>query len=86
MKLKYVLTEYNNFAIFSPGTNHNDIASKMHGKPISAGFCYITALEKNTEHISEPLINCFGESVSLKLKSRPEDSKKLTELINDPYN
>lgn len=65
MELKYIMfdwvgTEYP--VIFPIYVTHNSILSK--GKPISAGFC----------RIGENAVVCYGESISLKLKSREEDS------------
>lgn len=68
-KLKYVVDEYGNIAIFSPGATHADIARAMHGKPVGAGF--ITVDIQISGHDAGDLdINCFGESVSLNIKSR----------------
>jgi hypothetical protein len=56
-KMKYIkLPEYNSVIIFPQIIKHSDF---RHKNPISAGFCYI----------SKDKIECFGESVSLGLKS-----------------
>jgi len=70
--MKYVITEYKNFAIFSKTTNHSEIGIELFGKPISAGFC----------HFENGKIKCYGESISLGLKSREEDS----DIINEKFN
>ena len=65
-KMKYVrLQEYDSIIIFPCIINHSDFCQFL---PVSAGFCYI----------SEQKIECFGESVSLKLKSDASDSKVAT--------
>lgn len=68
-KLKYVrYGDYNEFIIFSCLTNHDEFKSL---KPISAGFCYIM----------KDRVECFDRSVSLNLKSLPEDDKLATRQI-----
>jgi hypothetical protein len=65
-KMKYVrLQEYDSIIIFPCVISHDDFCQFL---PISAGFCYIT----------EAKVKCFGESISLKLKSDPDDSKLAT--------
>ena len=88
MKLKYIVTKNNNFAIFSETSNHNDIARGLDGIPAGAGFCtigidtpYLNALRGNNS-IS---IHCYGQSISLKIKSRPEDEEIISNKINDKY-
>lgn len=71
--MKYILTNNNCFAIFSETATHIDMAMGMWGKPISAGFC--------RRHANG--IYCYGESISLNLKSRPEDSEIITKLIEE---
>ena len=68
-KQKYVrLRDYNEFIIFPTTIKHDSFG---HFNIISAGFCYV---ENNQ-------VNCFGESISLKLKSLSEDSKLATQQI-----
>jgi len=56
-KMKYVkVGDYNSIIIFPTIIQHSDF---RYLKPTSAGFCYI----------SENKVECFGESVSLGLKS-----------------
>ncbi len=56
-KMKYVkIGPYNSIVIFPDIIQHDEF---KHLSPISAGFCYIS-LEK---------VECFGESISLGLKS-----------------
>ena len=69
IKQKYVrLKEYNQIIIFNSILNHSDFITF---NPISAGFCYIGINE----------VKCFGESISLKLKSDKQDSFFATKQI-----
>ena len=66
-KMKYIKVEdYNSVIIFPQVISHDTF---KHLNPISAGFCYI----------SEDKVHCFGESISLRLKSNEyEDSFQAT--------
>lgn len=82
MRLKYILDEYGNFALFSEANAHNDIAKGFYQKPESAGFCKVL-VGSNTETKAFVLyVECYGESISLNLKSRPEDSEIITKKLN----
>jgi hypothetical protein len=67
---KYVkLKRYDEIIIFPEIMEHSDFKGM---NPISAGFCYI----------GENRVDCFGESVSLDLKSLPvEDTELATKQI-----
>lgn len=68
-KQKYVrLAQWDMIIIFSTSLDHSDFKFL---NPVSAGFCYVNDKE----------IRCFGESVSLKLKSHPDDSKYATKQV-----
>ncbi len=59
--------------IFPNHINHANFAMGMHGDVVSAGFVTIG----DSGHI-----NCFGESISLKKKSRPaEDIYLITKMF-----
>lgn len=65
-KLKYVrVKELNQFIIFPETIGHDTFINL---EPISAGFCTIGSSD----------IVCWGESVSLKLKSLVDDSNLAT--------
>lgn len=68
-KQKYVrLKQYNQVIIFNPILDH----SQFHNfEPISAGFC----------HVGIDEIRCFGESITLKMKSDKQDSYFATKQI-----
>ncbi len=64
-KMKYVrMKRYNEIIIFPEVIQHSRFSNL---DIVSAGFCYIHTGE-------EPKIVCFGESVSLNLPSKEEDS------------
>ena len=66
---KYVrLKQRDVIIILSEVLKHSDFKEM---NPVSAGFC----------HISENKVACFGESVSLQMKSDPEDSIIATNQI-----
>jgi hypothetical protein len=69
MKVKYIKTEDNEIIVFSELQEHSDFKSF---KPIGAGFISIGAPEKY-----EPDCTCYGESVSLNLKSDGKVDTKL---------
>lgn len=64
MKAKYIITKDKDIIIFSPGLSHADFEEF---NPVRAGFIAIGVDENGS-----PTFDCFGESVSLKLKSSPE--------------
>lgn len=68
-KQKYVrLKEYNQIIIFHPATEHSKFKNM---NPISAGFCYV----------NDDKVECFGESISLGIKSMEDDSYIATKQI-----
>jgi len=67
---KYVMTGHG--IIVFPGTFAHSDFSRF--KPTSAGFIYFINKEDSTEIEAV----CYGESMSLKLKSHPDDSRKAT--------
>lgn len=73
-KLKYIRKQ-NGFIVFTDTFNHNEVTTK--NDIISAGFCYIDTEQKKC--------TCFGESVSLGIKSLDEDSDKMTNQFFNYY-
>ena len=66
MKQKYVrLSQYNEIIIFPEVIEHSTF---KHLSPISAGFCYI----------QDRGVVCYGESISLNLESKEDDSERAT--------
>lgn len=83
MELKYIITDNNSFAIFSPGSEHFAVAKGLWGKPTSAGFCTINSKESDGNNAVE--VTCYGKSISLDLQSKVDDSKFLTFCLNNKY-
>lgn len=86
-KFKYIIVLFGNHEIaitFPDFVGHDEMARMMgpYRKPISAGFFTVCVDEDRRAHA-----DAYGESVSLKLKSRPEDSKIIDNSIGtrDPY-
>lgn len=67
-KPKYVITEEGKLIIFGGGMQHS-VYQKFY--PVSAGFC----------HIYRNKFTAFGESVSLQIKSSPNDTEILTRKL-----
>lgn len=61
-KMKYVIFNDDTFVIMPSSRNHSDV--RQMGIPRSAGFC---SIGKNG-------FSCYGESISLNLKSHKDDS------------
>jgi hypothetical protein len=81
MRLKYVITDKNCFALFSDTTGHDEVARGLWGTPVGAGF----ATMRQAADSKDINIHCFGKSVTLGLESRPQDEEIITSKINDPY-
>lgn len=74
------------FAIFDEGQDHSKIARAMSDQPESAGMCTIAVGYETIREIGFPdtektfvSVHCFGESSTLKLKSRPEEDGEYLE-------
>lgn len=87
MTLKYILDRNGNFAIFSEVQEHFAMSRDFYQKPVSAGFCRISAV--NGASLKEPIgclpkleVECFGHSASLNLDSREQDSKIISDRMN----
>jgi hypothetical protein len=65
------------FITFAEPIMHKEIRFDV--EPISAGFYYITVFE------GELIAKCYGDSVSLNLKGKPEDSELLTRQLNGQW-
>ena len=78
MKAKYIVIKRGNIEepfVFSELSQHADVAFAVCGdvrNVVGAGFCFI----------DEDRYHCYGESISCKVKSRPEqDAKILNRLL-----
>ena len=71
---KYIRWGRDDMHIFSPaGNTHSDIAKNLSTiQPKSAGFIKI---------MPDGTIKCFGESISLGLRAKPEDSEIATCIL-----
>ena len=77
--MKYIRFEEMGIVIFESHIPHDVMARRFQEQPISAGFVF---LPNNDECGNKA--TCYGESVSLNLKSTEADTKRLQRLIN-PY-
>jgi len=66
MKQKYIVTEDEIIVVFPEILLHSDF---KHLKPISAGF-----ISFGINQHGNPTCSCYGESISLRLKSREKDT------------
>lgn len=72
--MKYIATR-ETIILFPKHHGHDEIAKDLNLKVIGAGF----VLGLDSGDIDK--IECVGESVSLKIKSQPEDTEKLQRII-----
>lgn len=77
LKSKYVIIKKGSFSlpfVFSELINHADVARALDtgGGVVGAGFCHI---DKNGQYV------CYGESISLRIKSGPGDAAILNEFL-----
>lgn len=70
LRAKYIITEHEMPMIFSEWQNHADVARWVFGdRPIiGAGFVYVTQRGD---------YSCYGESITLRVKSRGEEDAKI---------
>lgn len=79
MKVKYIKTKDNRIIVFPELLQHSEF---KHFGPISAGFISIGASERGV-----PTISCYGESISLGLKSDSEVDIELArrQILGERY-
>lgn len=79
---KYVIID-GSAIIFSPAIQHKDMV-RFDEKVESAGF---VSFGLKVDSYGDTIItaNAYGESISLDIKSREEDSAILTRQITNPY-
>lgn len=87
MKAKYVIFDIDGLEqpiVFPELITHRDLAMRIRGEPVSAGFVVLTTttVEGTIEPKAEAGYYCYGRSESLNLDSRPEDSDILNKLIS----
>lgn len=71
MKTKYVITKKKVAILFSELIQHSEFKND---EPISAGFVSISA---DMENLNWATCKCYGESISLNLKSNPVEDEKI---------
>ena len=79
MELKYIVTDDDEFCIFSTSQCHAVVAQALRGKPVGAGTCII-APEANSPRAS---VRCYGRSDALDVSSREADGQIINRQIND---
>lgn len=75
MRTKYVITKNKEIIVFSELLLHSAF---KHFNPISAGFIAIGVNKDNN-----PTCSCYGESISLGLKSNPKEDTELAKIQLD---
>lgn len=76
MNKKYIITE-NGAILFGDTLTHKEVA-KSFSKILSAGF-FVLSRDENECRYS---VTVYGESVSLGIKSNPEDARKIEAIFN----
>ena len=77
-KLKYVVFKDGRAVLFGDDTQHNQVGNK--DNVASAGFCHISFDESECRYH----VSCFGESISLDIKSDPDgDAKVISYMVNE---
>ncbi len=76
LKQKYIRTKDNKIIVFSELNQHNEF---KHFEPVSAGFISINTkkADYSGQYYHETDCKCYGESISLKLKSNEEEDTAL---------
>lgn len=78
-KVKYIVTKDREIIVFSELFNHSDFKNF---NPVSAGF-----ISFGVNKQGNPTCSCYGESVSLGLKSNPESdtilAKRQLNMLDD---
>jgi hypothetical protein len=79
MKTKYVVTKDNEIIVFPELLQHSEF---RRFEPISAGF-----ISFGVNKQGNPTCSCYGESISLGIKSRPEEdtllAKRQLNMLDD---
>lgn len=80
-KTKYIIVEDSSGIecpiLFPEFLQHNDIKNRIDLKVVSAGFVSFGFNHHKCELVASP----YGESISLKVKSRPEDKNLIEKFI-----
>lgn len=74
LKTKYVITSGGEIIVFTELIQHKEF---VRFNPVSAGF-----ISFGVNKVGNPTCTCYGESISLKLKSREEDTDIAKRQLN----
>lgn len=78
-RLKYVMFDDSEFLIFPAGMSHDSVVNGR--KPVSAGYVTLS-YDEDTKRIRA---YCRGDSFTLSLKAREEDSEIVTRGLRSFY-
>ena len=78
---KYILTDDDHYVIFTPHIEHSKMFNVMGGDVVSAGFCHVTETEDECGNAISK-VECWGESISLGVKSIADAGERISELMN----
>lgn len=73
-KMKYIIVDNGQWeapVIFDEATQHYTMAQNVFGEVVAAGFVVFRPEG----------LECYGESISLGIESRPEDSKLINKML-----
>lgn len=76
MRLKYIISNNRVPILFSEGESHSDVARGVGA--MSAGFVNVGWDSAKSRFIAE----CYGESITLHIKSAEGDSDKVDRMLN----
>jgi hypothetical protein len=79
--MKYVMFELDTPIVFPDHLIHADMARSQQMVATSAGFCHIGGRDE----LGNPQFVCYGESISLQLKSRDKDSEIMNRTFGTTY-
>lgn len=79
MKTKYVVFDngrHEDMIVFSDMQQHDQMTRGLPGPAVSAGF-----ISMYTDFGGDQLVECYGDSISLGIKSRPEEDEKIARRV-----
>lgn len=81
--MKYIIIGGDTPIIFPDHLTHAEVALKFGGRErvSGAGFCGVNGRDE----CGNALFECYGESVSLKIKSGPDDSRIMNRAYGTTY-
>lgn len=81
MKTKYITyknkdSNFIDMIVFSENETHSGVAKRMQIIPVSAGFIKVMASRDGDVYAE-----CYGDSISLRLKSNPDEDSELANCM-----